>query len=71
MRLARDYEIKTNCMPKIDGEKVPWLIHADGPLVEPLDDQSHILWLPVLIYKPCPPMGPPNGRRLAETEEEA
>jgi len=66
--IARTYKFDPMTQPAINGEEIPWYIDERGPIVEPVNDGMHLLWLPVMVAKPCPNIGRPDGVRLTETE---
>lgn len=54
-RLAETYRLSSNGI-EVDGKPFPWHVLANpGPMVQPLDSHSHILWLPVIIDAILPP----------------
>jgi hypothetical protein len=65
--LAKSYSLDPRRGVLIDGDPLPWYTAAkesDGSplaLIEPHDDVTHILWLPVLIDGPVPDHGRPDG----------
>lgn len=70
-RLAKDYDLTSRFLT-VDGEQFPWHIAADGPRVEPCDNEypMHILWVPVLINKAIPTYAHDTPGEPVSTEPE-
>lgn len=65
--IPKTWRVEPNVGLLIDDEVVPWPIAADpGPMVEPIDDHLHILWLPVAMDGPIPAYGRPDGEPVPE-----
>ncbi|KKI16382.1 MULTISPECIES: hypothetical protein [unclassified Leucobacter] len=67
--LAKSYKISGRYLA-IDGVAFPFLIHEDGPRIEPaFDGMLTTLWVPIIIDKPCPNLGAPEGATPIQIEE--
>lgn len=67
--LPTDYEIR-NGHVSIDGDPIPYLLAEDGPRIEPeADGLLTVLWLPIIINKPCPQLGTPESARPIQIEQ--
>jgi hypothetical protein len=59
---AKDYTVSMRDGLRIDGVPFRWAIPLDpGLLVEPIDEHRHLLWIPVMVEKPIPEYGRPDG----------
>lgn len=64
---VESYELRPRDGLFINGERFPYSVLADGPMVEPVPDfDMHILWLPLICQGGIAPQGRPEGEPLRE-----